>query len=119
MRGSLRALLAGEVPSRLLGSNTTLAVVATNASLTKAQATRVATMAHDGLARAIQPVHTPWDGDTVFALATGLTEAPELVVGALGAEVTARAILRAVRLASGLPGLPSVSELSTGAGNAP
>jgi L-aminopeptidase/D-esterase-like protein len=68
-------------------------------------------MAHDGLARAIQPVHTPWDGDTVFALSTGRVPASELVVGALAAEVTARAIVRAVRLARGLPGLPSASEI--------
>lgn len=111
LRGSMRALIAGEVPPALAASNTTLGVVATNASLTKAQATRVATMAHDGLARTIQPVHTPWDGDTVFALGTGRMQAPELLVGALAAEVTARAILRAVRLARGLPGLPSAAEI--------
>jgi L-aminopeptidase/D-esterase-like protein len=111
LRGSMRALIAGEAPPALPGTNTTLAVVATNASLTKAQATRVATMAHDGLARAIQPVHTPWDGDTVFALSTGRVPGSELVIGALAAEVTARAIVRAVRLARGLPGLPSASEI--------
>ena len=112
LRGSMRALIAGEAPPALQGSNTTLGVVATNASLTKAQATRVAMMAHDGLARAIQPVHTPWDGDTVFALSTGRAAASELLVGALAAEVTARAILRAVRLAQGLPGLPSAGEMA-------
>lgn len=111
LRGSMRALIAGDVPATLLGSNTTIGVVATNASLTKAEATRVAQMAHDGLARTIQPVHTPWDGDTVFALATGGLAASELLVGALGAEVTARAILRAVRLARGLPGLPSAADI--------
>jgi L-aminopeptidase/D-esterase-like protein len=111
LRGSMRALLSGEAPPALQGGNTTLGVVATNASLTKAQATRVATMAHDGLARAIQPVHTPWDGDTVFALGTGARSASELLVGALAAEATARAILRAVRLARGLPGIPSVAEI--------
>lgn len=111
LRGSMRALIAGDVPAAVMGGNTTLAVVATNATLTKAQATRVATMAHDGLARTIEPVHTPWDGDTVFALATGRMAASELLVGALGAEVTARAIVRAIRLAKGLPGLPSAIEL--------
>ena len=111
LRGSMRALIAGETPPSLQSTNTTLGVIATNATLTKAQATRVATMAHDGLARCIQPVHTPWDGDTVFALATGRVAASELLVGALAAEVTARAILRAVRLARGLPGLPSASEI--------
>ena len=53
------------------GEQTTLAVVATNAALTKTQATKIAQMAHDGFARAIYPVHTQVDGDTVFALATG------------------------------------------------
>lgn len=111
LRGSMRALVGGEVPPSLQATNTTLGIVATNATLTKAQATRVAVMAHDGLARAIQPVHTPWDGDTVFALATARMAASELLVGALAAEVMARAILRAVRLARGLPGLPAVSDL--------
>ena len=112
LRGSMRSLLAGETPPALQGSNTTLGVVATNASLTKAQATRVATMAHDGLARAIQPVHTPWDGDTLFALGAGSRSVSELLVGALAAEATARATLRAVRLARGLPGLPSAGEIA-------
>ena len=67
-----RALLRGDVPRPLLaGTNTTLGVVATDAVLTKAQANRLATVAHDGLARAINPVHTMSDGDTLFALATG------------------------------------------------
>jgi L-aminopeptidase/D-esterase-like protein len=112
LRGSMSALVAGDAPAAVMGANTTLAVVATNATLTKAQATRVATMSHDGLARTIEPVHTPWDGDTVFALATGRVAASELLVGALAAEVTARAIVRAIRLAKGLPGLPSASDLA-------
>ena len=88
--------------------------MATNASFTKAQITKVAQMAHDGLARAIRPAHTPSDGDTVFGLATGRYEGPAPVgrVGALAADVLAEAILRAVRNAAGLPGIPSVSELS-------
>jgi L-aminopeptidase/D-esterase-like protein len=93
---------------------TTLAVVATNAKLTKAQATKVAQMAHDGLARSIYPVHTPVDGDTVFALATGAHAAePNLILtGSLAADVTAEAVLRAVRAATGLPGLPAVRDLA-------
>jgi L-aminopeptidase/D-esterase-like protein len=71
-------------------------------------------MSHDGLARTIEPVHTPWDGDTVFALATGRVAASELLVGALAAEATARAIVRAIRLAKGLPGLPAASDLPSG-----
>ncbi len=71
-RGSQDALLAGRQPGRpLAGQNTSIGVVATNVALSKVEATKVAQMAHDGLARAIRPVHTPWDGDTLFALATG------------------------------------------------
>jgi L-aminopeptidase/D-esterase-like protein len=96
------------------GENTTIGVVATNATLTKAQATKVAQMAHDGLARAVYPAHTPWDGDTIFALATGEIEGePDLIVlGAVAADVVADAILRAVRSATGLEGVPSVSDLA-------
>ena len=93
--------------------NTTLAVIATNARLTKPQAAKLAQMAHDGFARAISPVHTPADGDTVFALATaGRTEPDDLLlVGALAADVTAEAILRAVRAATSLPDIPAVRDL--------
>jgi L-aminopeptidase/D-esterase-like protein len=93
--------------------NTTLAVVATNARLTKPQVAKLAQMAHDGFARAISPVHTPADGDTVFALATaGRTEPDDLLlVGALAADVTAEAILRAVRAATSVPGVPAVRDL--------
>ena len=76
--------------------NTTLAVVATNAALTKAQATKIAQMAHDGYARAIYPAHLTSDGDTVFALATGVHAgaADVNLLGALAADVTADAIVR-------------------------
>jgi L-aminopeptidase/D-esterase-like protein len=93
--------------------NTTIGVVATNAKLDKAQATKVAQMAHDGYARAISPVHTPNDGDTVFSLATGTSDVPVDVgiIGALAAEAMADAIVRAVRQATGLPGIPAVRDL--------
>lgn len=93
--------------------NTTIGVVATNARLTKAQALKVAEMAHDGIARAIVPAHTPSDGDTLFALATGARDGDSNVgvIGALAAEAVADAILRAVRLARGVPGYPSVSDI--------
>ena len=96
------------------GTNTTLGIVATNARLTQAEATKVARMAHDGFARAIDPAHTPADGDTVFALATGTHDAPVnlLTVGALAAEVTAEAVVRAVRTATGIPGWPAAADLS-------
>jgi L-aminopeptidase/D-esterase-like protein len=93
--------------------NTTLGVVATNAVLTKAQATRVAQMAHDGFARAISPVHTPVDGDLAFALATNVKSgaADVGVIGALGAEMVADAIVRAVRQATGVQGIRAVRDL--------
>jgi L-aminopeptidase/D-esterase-like protein len=108
-----RLLREGQRPGGTSGSNTTIGVVATNATLTKAEATKVAEMAQDGLARTIYPAHTVRDGDTVFALATGIWEGTTdvTVVGALAADVMAEAILRAVRLAQGLPGIASVSDL--------
>jgi L-aminopeptidase/D-esterase-like protein len=85
--------------------------VATNAGLSKTQAAKVAQMAHDGLARAIEPVHTTVDGDVVFAASVGAVDAVTDVVGAWGARVMQEAILRAVRAADSVPGIPSVSEL--------
>ncbi|MBQ00170.1 MAG: peptidase S58 [Acidobacteria bacterium] len=106
---------AGSRPDRPR-ENTTLGIVATNARLTQAQATAVAQMAHDGFARAIAPSHTPGDGDTIFALATGaLTEAPRLgTIGPLAADVMAEAIVRAVRAATGIPGYPAARDLRAG-----
>jgi len=112
-----RRLLRGEPPAGPdPGANTTIGLVATNATLTKAQATKVAQMAQDGLARAIYPAHTMGDGDTVFSLATGRLAGPADVtrIGALAAEVMAEAILRAVREAEGLPGIPAVRDLPGG-----
>ena len=93
-------------------ANTTIGVVVTDARLTKTQATRLAQVAHDGLARTIRPVHTPMDGDTLFAAATGTVDPqvqdalpPEqlaLLLSVMAAEVTALAVLRAVRAAEGL-----------------
>jgi L-aminopeptidase/D-esterase-like protein len=96
------------------GRNTTIGVVATNATLTKAQATKMAQMAQDGLARAISPTHTPFDGDTIFALATGSRPgAPDMVtVGALAADVVSEAIVRAVRAARGIPGFPAAADMA-------
>jgi L-aminopeptidase/D-esterase-like protein len=115
LEGTMQSVLSGRAPF-VPGKqeSTTLGVVATNVTLSKAQATKVAQMAHDGLARTINPVHTPVDGDTLFALSTGQVEWPSatLVVGSVAAEVVARAVLRAVRLARGLPGLPSMADLA-------
>jgi L-aminopeptidase/D-esterase-like protein len=97
-----RAILAGELPQPLLaGTNTTIGVIATDAILTKAQAHRLAQVAHDGLARSINPVHTLSDGDALFTLGTGLAgkTAGMMMLGTLAAEVTARAVVRAIRAA--------------------
>lgn len=81
----------------IVGTNTTLAVVATNANLTKSQCRRVAIMAHDGMARSITPAHTEWDGDTVFALSVGDMPASASLVGALGAEMVAKSIINSFK----------------------
>ncbi len=95
--------------------NTTIAVVATDARLTKAEATKLAQMAHDGLARTIRPVHTPFDGDTVFALATGRRAAPHmLVLGSIAADTLARAVERAALTATAMGGLPAPADLGSG-----
>ena len=92
--------------------NTTLGVVATNARLDKTQLTKVAQMSHDGFARAIKPVHTPGDGDTVFTLSAGQSVEAHLgLVGALAAEATSRAIVRAALKARGIPGIPAACDL--------
>jgi len=93
--------------------NTTLAVVAVNARLTKAQARRVAMMAHDGLARVIRPSHHPFDGDVVFALALGEKKADVGVVGAAAAQVLTQAVVRAVQAAQSLHGIPAAQDLAS------
>lgn len=96
-------------------SNTTIGIVATNARLTKEQANRLATVAHDGLARAIRPAHTLADGDIVFSLATG--EAPATspaeirALEVLAARATERAIVKAIRAATSIAGVPAVHDL--------
>ena len=104
-----------KAPAPRAAENTTIAVVATNARLTKTEINRVALMADDGLARAVSPAHTIGDGDTVFALATGRWTgvADPSIVGALAAEVLAEAIVRAAAEARGLGGLPSARDLGT------
>ncbi|MBB2775302.1 UNVERIFIED_ORG: L-aminopeptidase/D-esterase-like protein [Comamonas terrigena] len=100
--GARDALLRGEAPSAILaGSNTTIGVVATDAQITKPQAQRLATVAHDGLARAINPVHTMSDGDTLFALGTGQSgrSLGLMTLFTLAAEAVALATARAILLA--------------------
>jgi L-aminopeptidase/D-esterase-like protein len=93
-----------------MSRNTVIGVVATNARFTKSEATKMAQMAQDGLARAIHPAHTMLDGDTIFALATGQKKADVTIVGAYAAEVLAQAIVRAVNMAKPAGGLPAASE---------
>jgi L-aminopeptidase/D-esterase-like protein len=105
--------LLPEAAARLhWGESTTLGIVATNARLSRPQVNKVAQMAHDGLARAIYPVHTTVDGDLVFAASTGTVEATPDVVGAWGARVIEVAIVRAVLAAEGVPGLPAARDLA-------
>jgi L-aminopeptidase/D-esterase-like protein len=111
------ALLRGAAPQDDPAANTTIGVVATNRTLTKVECNRLASVAHDGLARAIVPAHTRFDGDTLFVLATGASGPPRTTGEHDAIEVAAAAavgesILRAVRQATGLPGIPSASELA-------
>lgn len=110
---ALELLRRGEKPAVLRpGENTTIGVIATTAAFDKAGMTKIAQMGHDGLARAIRPVHMPLDGDTLFALSTGRVRGADLgVVGALAAEVVAEAVVRAVMKAEGVPGYPSARDL--------
>ena len=91
-------------------ANTVIGAVATNASLTKAQAVKVAQMAQDGIAQTIRPAHTMLDGDVIFALSTGAKKANVSIVGAYAAEVMAEAIARAVRMAKSAGGLPGLMQ---------
>ena len=117
LRGSVAAALAGDKPLALLaGANTTIGVVATDAPLTKAQCQRLAGAGHDGLARAIRPVHTMSDGDTLFALSTGMAGALDFnVLCTMAGEAVARACVNAVQSAQGVTtdtlALPSASDL--------
>jgi len=109
-----KILRAGQAADRgRAGENTTIAVVATNAVLSKVDINRVALMADDGLARAIYPSHTVGDGDTVFALATGRWkgEASLSTIGALAADALAEAIVRAATEATGVAGIPARRDL--------
>jgi L-aminopeptidase/D-esterase-like protein len=110
-RDSMAAIMSGYSVVARKGANTTIGVVATNAKFTKTQMTKIAQMAHDGYARAINPVHTMYDGDTIFSMSTGTSDvtADESAIGAIAATVMARAIVRAVMQATSIPslGLPA------------
>ena len=111
----MNQLRKGYTPGAPFRENTLIAVVATNAVLSKVQCSKVAQMAQDALARCIYPAHTPWDGDTVFAISTGSwsaggESADVGLVGALAADVLATAILRGVRMAETWGSYPSAKD---------
>lgn len=109
--GTLNAMKAFINQSQLESrENTVIGVIANNAKLSKAQTNKVAQMAHDGLARAINPAHTMHDGDTIFALASGEIPADTNLIGAYAAEVMAQAIRNAIRRATTLHGVKSWNE---------
>lgn len=100
------------------GQNTVVGAVATNARLNKTQLTKVAQMAHDGLARTVYPAHTQYDGDTIFSLSCGDLGGVEVsVVGSLAAQATAMAILRAVRRSHSYGSLPASVDIYPGNSN--
>ncbi len=111
-RDSMELVREAGAAAMLPLANTTIGVVATNAALTKTQATGIAQMAHDGLARTVRPAHTPGDGDALFVLATGDVAGTvnHGIVGAFAARAVERAVLAAVREAKGLAGVPSAAE---------
>lgn len=108
-----------DLPDKSVSLNTTIGVVATNAALSKAQCRRVAIAAHDGLARAIRPAHTPMDGDTLYVLATGTGEgdadALTAAVGIAAADCVERAVVRAVVGAASVAGIPAYRDVLPGA----
>ena len=117
MDDPMEAILSGDdaaMPTPF-GSNTTIGVVATNATLTKEEANKLAAIAHDGLALAVRPAHTMRDGDTIFAVATGneAGKADMLRLGAAAVTCVSRAIVRGVRCATGLEEIPSIGELAS------
>jgi L-aminopeptidase/D-esterase-like protein len=106
---TVQAVLKLEEPVRF--GHTTLGVVATNARLSKAEATVLASLAHDGLARTIWPVHTQYDGDTIFALSMGDAKVDLLQLGVAAVEAVATAVKRSVQLAKGLHGVPGLADV--------
>jgi L-aminopeptidase/D-esterase-like protein len=108
-----RVIMRSGMPRANRGDNSTIGVIATNARLTKAQASYLAQMTDDGYARAIWPIHTIVDGDTVFAVATGSKagEPDMITLGAMAADVMATAVIRAATEATGLPNFPAARDL--------
>ena len=104
------AATSGASPAAPANESTVIGVIATNGALNKTEAQKVAQMAHDGIARAVNPAHTMYDGDTIFALATGEVPADTSLVGAYAAEAVASAIRDAVRRATSLAGVRAIAD---------
>ena len=104
----------GSEKKNLFAGNTTIGVVVTNASFTKAEATKLASMAQNGYARTLRPAHTMFDGDTIFAMSTGSVEADLSTVGLLAVQMMERAVISAVTQATSLCGIMSYRDLKSG-----
>jgi len=100
-----------EKKTNLFSGNTTIGIVVTNASLTKAEATKISSMTHNGYARSIRPSHTMFDGDTIFTMSVGAVSADVSVVGLLSANVMEKAVIEAGKNAEALLGLKSYSDI--------
>lgn len=109
--GSIAAVLREKTEPPLPATNTTLGIVMTDAGLNKAQAHALARAAHDGLAWAVRPAHTPFDGDTIFVMAAGKQAVDMLALSAAAAVAVSRAIVRAARAATSLHGVPALRDL--------
>ncbi len=110
MMNLLRAVAHSNDMGRSSRENTVIGTIATNAQLDKAEATKVAQMAHDGIARAISPAHTMFDGDTIFTLASGEIESNPTIIGAFAADVMAQAIRNGIRAATSIDGVRAYNE---------
>ena len=92
--------------------NTTIGIVATNAKLTKAECKKISQMSHNGYAKAIFPIHTPHDGDTIFTIATGEVESDVTLLGSIATEVVEKSIINAIKNAKSIDNIPSYEEIN-------
>ncbi len=92
--------------------NTTIGIVATNAKLTKAECKKISQMSHNGYAKAIFPIHTPHDGDTIFTIATGEVESDVTLLGSIATEVIEKSIINAIKNAKSIDNIPSYEEIN-------
>ena len=111
IESSLSLMLADVTDGGPAGTNTTIGIITCNANMNKSQMTKIAQMAHDGLARCIYPVHTMSDGDTIFAATTGGVDVSVNLLGTLAADVLAQAVVNAITCAVGVLGIPSWQDL--------